>query len=48
MNKFPKSNEIDSQNLLENSADILFNLAEQLKIENLNKQYLSEIVIPLS
>ena len=48
MNKFPKSNEIDAHNLLENSADILFNLAEQLKIENLNKQYLSEIVIPLS
>ena len=48
MNKFPKSNEIDAHNLLENSADILFNLAEQLKIENLNKQYLSDIVIPLS
>jgi len=48
MNKFPKSNEIDVHNLLENSADILFNLAEQLKIENLNKQYLSDIVIPLS
>ena len=48
MSKFPKSNDTDVYNLLEDSTDILFKLAEQLKIENLNKQYLSDIVIPLS
>ena len=48
MSKFPKSNDIDVYNLLEDSTDMLFKLAEQLKIENLNKQYLSDIVIPLS
>ena len=48
MTNFPNTSDEAVRSLLDQSRDNLFNLAEQMKIENLSEEFLAEIVIPIS
>ena len=48
MTNFPNASDEAVRSLFDLSKDNLFNLTEQLKIENLSEEFLAEIVIPIS
>ena len=48
MTNFPNASDEAVRSLFDLSKDNLFNLAEQLKIENLTEEFLAEIVTPIS
>jgi D-glycerate 3-kinase len=48
MNNFPDPSSKKCQELFEKSKDGLFELAAQMKIDNLSEDFLKEIVIPIS
>jgi D-glycerate 3-kinase len=48
MTSFPKSSEASCQELLKISKESLFELATQMKIENLSEDFLEQIVIPIA
>ena len=48
MTSFPKSSEAGCQELLKISKESLFELATQMKIENLSEDFLEQIVIPIA
>ena len=48
MTNFPNASDEAVRSLFDLSKDNLFNLAEQLKIENLSEEFLAEIVTPIS
>ncbi len=48
MTNFPNASDEAVRRLLGQSKGHLFNLAEQMKIENLSEEFLAEIVIPIS
>ena len=48
MTNFPNASDKAVRRLLDQSKDHLFNLAEQMKIENLSEEFLAEIVTPIS
>ena len=48
MTSFPKSSEASCQELLKISRESLFELATQMKIENLSEDFLEQIVIPIA
>ena len=48
MTRFLEPDEDEVKRLFNNSKEILFHLAEEMKIENLSDEFLSEIVLPMS
>ena len=48
MTNFPNASDEAVRRLLDQSKEHLFNLAEQMKIENLSEEFLAEIVTPIS
>ena len=48
MTNFPKPTDEDVLSLLDDSKEALLELAEEMKISNLNEDFLKEIVIPIS
>ena len=48
MTNFPKPTDEDVLSLLDDSREALLELAEEMKISNLNEDFLKEIVIPIS
>ena len=48
MTNFPNASDKAVRRLLDQSKGHLFNLAEQMKIENLSEEFLAEIVTPIS
>ena len=48
MTNFPNASDEAVRSLFDLSKDNLFNLAEQMKIENLSEEFLAEIVTPIS
>ena len=48
MTNFPNASDEAVRCLLDQSKGHLFNLAEQMKIENLSEEFLAEIVTPIS
>ena len=48
MTNFPSASNEAVRRLLDQSKGHLFNLAEQMKIENLSEEFLAEIVTPIS
>ena len=48
MTNFPKPADENVLSLLDDSREALLELAEEMKISNLNEDFLKEIVIPIS